>query len=178
MPVHAEAEEVAVEAVFGGAIFDDEAGVEHAGADLLAGSGEESRRGELHEREAIVFGVAQLEMLDAVAFFGDGSGGDFVSQEIAVHLLGVGSGEGDFGEEIVGRATGDLEEFELLMIVDGETREDRAHAAGGTSGHAEDVGIELAGFIKVGGVEADVGNAGDGRARGLNLRGKWQTDGK
>jgi len=59
----------------------------------------------------------------------------------------------------------------LLMIVDGETREDRAHAAGGTSGHAEDVGIELAGFIEVGGIEADMGDAGDGRAHGLNLRG-------
>ena len=171
VPVHAEAEEVAVEAVFDGAVFDDEAGMQDAGADLFAGSVEEMRGGELHEGDGIVFGIAQLEMLDAVGIFGDGAGGYVMGEKVASHLFDVGSGEGDFGEEIVRSAAGDLEQFDLLVVVDGETREDRAHATGGASGHAENVAVELAGFVKVGGVEADVGDTGDGWARGLELRG-------
>jgi len=41
-------------------------------------------------------------MLDAVAFFGDAPGGDFVSQEIAVHLLGVGMEEATSARRLSG----------------------------------------------------------------------------
>ena len=126
---------------------------------------------------AIAFGIAQLEMLDAVAFFGDGAKADFVCQKIAAHLFDVGSGEGDFGEEIVRSAGGYLEQFDLLMVVDGEAGPRHAGAAGCAGRKPENVGVKLARLIKVGGVKPDVRDAGDGRARGLLLRSKWKTNG-
>src|SRR5882762_296504 len=159
MPVHAKAEEVHVEAVLGGAVFDDEAGVDHARADLLLGGGKKALRRELHEREGMAFGVAGFEMPDAVRVFRDGASADIVCEEITAHLLDVGRGEGDFGEETVRSAGGYLEQFDLLMVVDGEAGPRHAGAAGCAGRKPENVGVKLARLIEVGGVKPDVRDA-------------------
>src|SRR5580693_2740296 len=169
VPIHAEAEDIPVEAVFGGAIFDDKSGVDHAGADLIGGSVEEVRGGELHEGNMDAFRVAKFEMLDAVGVFRDRANGDVMREEVAPHLFDIGSGEGDLRKEIVGSAAGYLQQLDLLVVVDGVARKNRAHATGSAAGHAENVRVEFARLVEIGGIDAHVRNAGDGRARGLFL---------
>jgi hypothetical protein len=64
----------------------------------------------------------------------------------------------------------------LLVVVDGETGECHAGAAGGTRAKTENAGVELARLIKVGRIETDVRDTRDGRARRLLLRGKWKAN--
>ncbi len=90
MPVHAEAQEVPVKAIFNRAVFDDEASMDHAGAGLLRVRGEELQPGVLHEGDGISFRVAKCEMLEAVNIPGNDTGWDVVHEEIAAHRSNVG----------------------------------------------------------------------------------------
>src|SRR3974390_3672739 len=66
MPVHAEAEQVPVETIFGHAILDDEASVQHSRAEL-SGRGFGPREGvRLYEGNGITFGVGPRETRDGV----------------------------------------------------------------------------------------------------------------
>jgi len=56
VPVHAEAEEVPVKAIFNRAVFDDEASMDHAGAGLLRVRAEELQPGMLHEGDGLLPG--------------------------------------------------------------------------------------------------------------------------
>ena len=81
VPVHAEAEEVHVEVVLGGAVLHDKTGVNHARADLLGGGGEETLGWELHEGDRMVLRIEKFEMLYAVRIFRDGPSVDVVIQK-------------------------------------------------------------------------------------------------
>ena len=170
VPIHAEAEKVSVEAVFDRGVLDDESGMDHASANLLSRRGEEARGRELDEGNGVALRIEKLEMLDAVGIFLDVAGGDFVRCEVAAHLFDVGSGEGDFGEEICGSAGGYLEELNLLAVVDGVTGIGDPGAACCAGRQTENMGVELARFAEIRGVHADTRDAGNRRARGLVLR--------
>ena len=103
VPVHAEAEEIPVEAIFGRAVLDDEAGVKHARADLFGGSSEHAARVKLHEGDRITFGVVKNEMRDATDIPGNRADRDIVGKEVAMHPGDVACGKGDFGEQVCGR---------------------------------------------------------------------------
>src|SRR2546421_9919832 len=71
VPVHAEAEEISVEAILGCAVLDDEAGVKHARADLFGGSSKHGARVKLYEGDEITLGVVENEMRDATDISGN-----------------------------------------------------------------------------------------------------------
>src|SRR5215469_13946199 len=64
MPVHAKAEQVPVETIFGRTILDYEASVQHSRAELSGWGFGPSERVKLHEGDRIPFGVSQREILD------------------------------------------------------------------------------------------------------------------
>src|ERR1700751_1001655 len=66
MPVHSEAEQIPVEAIFGRAILDDEASVQHPCAELSGGGSGPSERMKLHEGDGVPFGIVQREICDRV----------------------------------------------------------------------------------------------------------------
>src|SRR4029077_4567910 len=101
VPVHAKAEQAAVEMILDSGILDDEAGVKEAGTDLRVGASVIAwLAGELDERERVAFGIAKIEMQRASGIFGNRAGLDAVSEKIAAHLRDVVGGEGDLGKEI------------------------------------------------------------------------------
>src|SRR5436853_5891471 len=81
VPVHAEAEEIPVEAILGSAVLDDEAGVKHARADLFGGGSEHAARVKLNEGDGITLGVVDNEMRDATDIPGNRVGRDVTGQE-------------------------------------------------------------------------------------------------
>src|SRR2546423_5171165 len=103
VPVHAEAEEIPVEAILGSAVLDDEAGVKHARADLFGRSSEHAARVKLHEGDGITLGVVENQMRDATDISGNRANRDVMGKEVAVHPGNVGCGKGDFGEQVCGR---------------------------------------------------------------------------
>jgi hypothetical protein len=175
VPVHAEAEEIAIEGVFDSAVLDDEAGVDHASADLFAGRGEEAGGGELHEGDGMALGIEKFEMLDAVRIFFDFARGDVMREEVSAHLFEVGGGEGDFGEQICGSAGGYLYQLDLLAFINGVTRVGDARAACGAGCQPENARVELARLVEVRGKDADARDPGDGRARGQVFRSKREA---
>ena len=66
VPVGAEAEEVAVEVVFVGAVVDEVADVDDAGADGVGGDHDGVGVGGLEELDAVAFGVGGVEPVGAV----------------------------------------------------------------------------------------------------------------
>jgi hypothetical protein len=59
------------------------------------------------------------------------------------------------------------------VVVDDETRTAHAGVATAARREAQDFAVEIERFVKICAIDADVGDAGDGRARGLVLRFKW-----
>jgi hypothetical protein len=116
--------------------LDDETGVKEACADLMSG-GREKAVGGLNEGEGMAFGIFESETWRAGFVFGDGAGFDFVSDEIFVHLREVWSRKSDFSEEIFGRTTGYLLEFDALAAVDGIAGVGDAKTGGGGGIEAE-----------------------------------------
>src|SRR5262249_46046061 len=110
MPVKSEAEHALVEGLFLGHIFDDETGVKDARAVLMRGGSVKAFAG-LDEGERVAFGILESEALRAGFVFGEGAGRNFMSQKIFAHLREIGRREGNFGEQIVGCASGDLLEL-------------------------------------------------------------------
>src|SRR5215468_9754626 len=115
----------------------------------------------LDECERMAFGVFESETRPAHFVFGGGAGFDFVREKEFAHLREIRSGEGDFGEEIVGSAARNLLEFDPLAAIDGVAGISGAEASGGGGIKAKNLGIEGAGGVEVGGVEADGNDAGD-----------------
>ena len=91
-------------------------------ADLAIVWSEETFGDLLDEGDGVAFGVIEGEKRNAAGVFGEWTGFDFVGEEKIAHAGNVWGGEGDFGEEIVWRAPGDLLEFDALAAVDGEAR--------------------------------------------------------
>src|ERR1700686_2675140 len=102
MPVQAEAEQVPVETIFGRAVLDDEASVQHARAELSGGGVGPSERVKLHEGDGIAFGVAQREIRDRVDVPGDGANRDVMGKEVGAHPAKVGCGKRDFEKKVWG----------------------------------------------------------------------------
>src|SRR6202521_3403431 len=118
----------------------------------------------------MAFGVAEFEMLDTVGVFRDCAGADVVREEVAAHLLDVGRGKGDFGEEVGGSGGCHLDQLDLLAVTDGKTGAGDAGAAGLAWVQPENPAVEFAGFVKVSRIDADASDASDRRTRGLDLR--------
>ena len=170
-PVGTEAEEVAVEVVFVGAIVDEVADVDDAGADGVGGDRYGVRVGGLEELDAIAFGVGGFEPGGAV-----GGGVEFgdvrvVGEEVVAEAGGVGGVEGDAGHAAEGMVGGEGKDFYELRGAEVVTDAGRVLRVEGLGG-AEDVGVEVVRGGHVVSVDAHVGNAGDGGARWLGQGGK------
>ena len=100
MPVHAEAEQVPVETIFGRAILDDEASVQHSRAEVSGRGFGPSERVKLHEGDGITFGVAQREIRDRVDVPGEGANRDVMGKEVGAHPAKVGCGKRDFEKKV------------------------------------------------------------------------------
>src|ERR1700682_4109118 len=98
VPVDMEAEDVIVKAIFGGAAFDDEAGVKNARADLFGGSSKHGARVKLHEDDGITLGIVETEMGDGADISGNRADGEVTGKEEAAHPGEVRGGKGNFGE--------------------------------------------------------------------------------
>ena len=170
-PVEAEAQQVAIETVFGGAVAHDETGVNEAGADLLAAGGGGfgggvGRLGELlDEGQRLAVGIGRFEMLRAVGVFGNCADRDFVSDQVAVHLRRSSVAKATSARKL---GAGGLAAATSSMRWRGLTAKHalmgpRQPALGGSQ--AEDVAVERGGGAKIRGVQADVGDAGDSGAR-------------
>lgn len=85
MPVHAEAEQVPVETIFGRAILDDEASMQHSPAEVSGRGLGPSERVKLHEGDGITFGVAQREIRDRVDVAGEGANRDVMGNKVSAH---------------------------------------------------------------------------------------------
>src|ERR1700730_1464107 len=109
-------------------------------------------------------------MLDAIGIFFDLAGRDTVGEEKAAHLVDPRRGEGHLSDEICRSGGSYLHQLNLLAVVDGVARVGDARAACCARSQPENPGVELTRLVKVGGVDADVRNAGDGRPHGLILR--------
>jgi len=127
VPHFIEAEDVPKKTVFGSAIFDQEAGVNHvlreagsghAEAELLAGN----RVGEvLDESDAVSSRVVDLEPEVAVpAFSHIGRNTDAFCGEVVAHGFGVGSFESYFDEAVFVFRLQSFVDFEVLVVVDFE----------------------------------------------------------
>ena len=57
----------------------------------------------------------------------------------------------------------------MLVVVDDETRARHARAARVAWCHAQNLAVKIKRLVKIGGIDADVRDAGDGRSRGLVL---------
>src|SRR5215467_10328811 len=117
--------------------------------------GSEETVARLDEGEWVAFWIFEREAQRTGFVLSDRAGFDFVGQEIFSHLREVRRGESDLGEEIVGRATGDLLEFDALVAVDGVARVGDAEAGGGGGVEAENFGVEGAGGVEVRSAKAD-----------------------
>src|SRR5262244_3696167 len=104
--------------------------------------GSEETVARLDEGERVAFGIFESEMRRAGFIFGDWASFDFVDEEIFAHLGKIWSGESDFSQEIVGRAAGDLLEFDALASVHGVARVRYAEAGRSGGVEAENFGIE------------------------------------
>ena len=98
VPVEVKAKDVFVKAIFGGAVFDDEAGVKNARADLFGGSSKHGARVKLHEDDGITLGIVETEMGDGADISGNRADGDVTGKEEAAHPGEVRCGKGNFGE--------------------------------------------------------------------------------
>jgi hypothetical protein len=175
VPVEVESENVFVEMVHGGAVFDDEAGVEDARADGVGRRRVDhgNNSGACDEGNAIAFGVADLKVLIAVSILENPARFHTVSHEEEAEFEDVIGGKGKFREPIFGSGRGYLLEFNVLeMLAPGNRKARVAHgSAPGVCGkQSEDADVKGAGFIEVCGVEADVVNARDRWARKPILR--------
>jgi hypothetical protein len=88
-----------------------------------------------------------------------------MGEKKVAHTQDVGCREGDFGEEIVGRATGNLLKFDALTAVHREARTADAEASIVARRETEKLAVEVRRGMKVGRVQADVGDAGNGWVR-------------
>src|SRR5215471_10026829 len=130
----------------------------------MVGRCEEPPGGLLDEGEGVAFGVMEGEIGGTGAIFQDRVGGDFLGKKKFAHAQDVGCREGDFGKEVVGRATGDLLEFDALTAVHRETRTTDAETSIVARRETEELAVEGRGGMKVGRVQADVRDAGNGWA--------------
>src|SRR5215470_7565785 len=118
MPIQSKAEQTFVERAFFLQIFDDKTGVKDACADLMR-RGSEEAIARLDEGERMAFGILEGEARRAGFVFGDGASLDFVREKIFAHFIEIRGRESNFGEKIVGSASGDLLEFDALVAVHG-----------------------------------------------------------
>src|ERR1700739_116300 len=102
MPVHAEAEQIPVETIFGRAVLDDEASVQQARAELSGGGFGPSERMKLHEGDLITLGVAQREIRDRVDVPGGVTNRDVMGKEVGAHPAKIGGGKRDFEKKVWG----------------------------------------------------------------------------
>src|SRR5215472_7688026 len=130
----------------------------------MVGRREETTGGLLDEGEGVALGVTKGEIGGTGAIFQDRVGCDFPGKKKFAHAQDVGCREGDFGEEIVRRATGDLLEFDALTAVHRETRTTDAETTIVAGRESEKLAVEGRGGMKICRVQADVGDAGNGRA--------------
>jgi hypothetical protein len=157
VPVGMEAEEVFIEAVFGGGILDHEAGVDNAvrwGA--WRGYGKAGNLGAFLDKvDEVAFGVVDGEEAVSERLHD----GDVAGLEVALERGGVTGGERDGSEAAGGSGCGKSFYFQPLQVVD--------RVAGDTvtvgMGVAEGVAVEVCRGCGVGGVHADEGDAGYGR---------------
>ena len=161
VPVGAEAKDVLIEGVLFCDVVDDVADVNDVRAERVRRNGERVR-GRLDELDAVAFGILHFEVPAAVAGFGDcGRDGDVVRGEIPSQLFGVGGVICGVVEAVGGgRAWGKRQDFHELNRV-----EVVADARGilRVCGFecTEVVDVEGFGFGGVGGVDAEVRDAGN-----------------
>src|SRR6266851_8234772 len=84
MPVDVEAENVFVEAIFGGAVMNDKASMDEAVADLRLSPSREMKISPLHERDAMILRVSHFERLAFVSQTKDFARLDAVSLQITL----------------------------------------------------------------------------------------------
>ena len=178
VPVGAEAEELAVEVIFVGAVVHEVAHVDDVVADGVGGDGDGVGVTGLEELHLVAFGILGVEPVRAVGGgveFGEMS--DVVRGEIAAESGGVGGGVGDAGhaaDALVSREGKDFDELRGAEVVAGAGGILRVGGFGG----AEDVAVEVVGGGEVVRVDAHVGDAGDGGARLLREGGERREEQK
>src|SRR5215469_26052 len=106
MPVNTEAEDIFVEFVFGGAIENDKASVNQAGANLIGRRSGLAVSLGLDEDDRKAFGILMRKVNAAVEVSDNRVDRDVVGLEITVHSRSVSSSKGDFRDKICVRAGG------------------------------------------------------------------------
>jgi hypothetical protein len=163
-PVGTEAEDVAIEVVFGGAAMDEIADVDDSGADGFGCDGGVMSDAGLDELDFVALGVFGVEPVAAIGGGVEVGGGvNAVGVEIGEKTLGVGGVEGDAGHAAEGVVGGEGKNFYELRGAEVVESAGRILRVGGL-GRAEDVGVEVVGGGEVVGVDTHVGDARDGRA--------------
>src|ERR1700730_2362882 len=120
VPIHAEAQQVSVEAIFYAAIADYKASLKQTGAQLVGRWFENSPCRLLYKGDGVTLRIEKLEMLCAIRIFRDCTCGDAVCSKIAAHFAYIIGCKRHFGKKIgVGRsACGN--DLDLLVVVYGK----------------------------------------------------------
>ena len=167
VPVQAKTEKVNIETILGGHVLDHETRMDQAGTDLLRrGPVSGSRWRPMNEGKRVSLRVAHPEMLRAVGITLNIVRRDAMRQKVTSHCGEVVGGEGDFrkpvseGAALEGRS---LEEHSLARRTHKEA-DLRTRVVRACGRQPENMGIELAGFVKVADVDSYVIDAGNARA--------------
>src|SRR5579872_7089374 len=168
VPVGAEAENLAIEVIFGVAVIDEKAGVNHVARNGIGLSGSLVAFSALDELDAASFGIIQTESETVVGAAFDLAGLDSLLREVTAQRSNVVGGEGNVINAIGGLGVGGGAVSDPLLarhVADGLPRLDRIGRD-----ETENVGVEVLHAVGRGRVEANVIDARNAGTSGLRLR--------